>query len=203
MSVAPPAALLALLLIAGSSCASAPKRTVQAEPAPLETRPSVVFRFLPSPSAALTDEPSTRHFVAPVARTELGLPDYPRVALAAGASPFTVVLRITIAGEDGRVVAVEQSPLAPSSAGPFETDFRLAAERAVRLWRFWPGRIERTEETTADGTPLVEMTPVPVIYDVSFRFEIVSGQPKVTTSAGDRVSAESPASGRGGSPRLR
>lgn len=129
-------------------------------------------------------------FVEPSPRTDLGLPDYPQEALAGSVSPFTIAVRLTIDPFDGRVVRVAQSPLLASSEGPFAREFWTAAERAVLLWRFTPGRMDRYEggpDLDGDGVPdsrmRVESIPVPVFYDVRFDFAIRAGQPQVTTSA--------------------
>ena len=143
------------------------------------------------PGARITAEPSgTTEFVNPSPRTELELPNYPEEALAAGVSPFTVAVRLTIDPLDGRVARVEQSPLLASSEGAFAREFRTAAERAVFLWRFTPGRMVRYEngadvdgDGVSDSRMRAESIPVPVFYDVRFDFAIRAGAPRVTTSA--------------------
>jgi hypothetical protein len=143
------------------------------------------------PGAQITAEQlGFTQFVAPTARTELDVPDYPEEALDAGISPHTVAVRLTIDPDDGRVTTVEQSPLQASSGGPFAPQFWIAAERAVRLWRFTPGRMDRYEDGAdvdgdgvSDSRMRAESIPVPVFYDVRFDFTIRAGAPEVKSSA--------------------
>jgi len=186
--------LLGVAVLLTLQCATPRKNLPETQPSVASPRGVVGLKFLPAPSGSGPDADPTgnpaRRFVPPTPRTDLGLPDYPPAALAAHASPFRVAVRIAIDAIDGRVTSVEQSPLMSSSSGPFEREFRIAAERAVRLWRFTPGRIETIEhgaDTDGDGSPdfsrVVETFAIPVLYDVSFDFEIVAGEATVTTSA--------------------
>lgn len=172
-------------------CAGA-KKPPSAAPPPEPPGGGVSFTFLPIPNAKITaEELGATQFVAPTARTELDPPAYPEEALAAGASPHIVTVRLTIDPLDGRVTRVEQSPLLASSEGAFAKDFWIAAERAVRLWRFTPGRMDRYEEGAdvdgdgvSDSRMRAESIPVPVFYDVRFDFVIRAGTPQVQSSAG-------------------
>ena len=128
-----------------------------------------------------------RRFVPPTPRTELSLPDYPPEALAGGASPIRIVLRIVVDPLDGRVTKVGPSPVEASGTGPYEREFRIESERAVRRWRFTPGRMETLEngpDEDGDGKPdytrVAEVVPVPVLYDVRFDFERIGGEASVT-----------------------
>lgn len=175
------------LLLLASGCAAERRPPAADLPvrAPAAPHGIVGLRFLPAPegSDAITQTPDLR-FVHPKARTELFLPDYPEAALAARVAPFFVALRIRIDPLDGRVTGVLPSPIFASSTGAFEREFQLAAERAVRLWRFTPGRIERLEgagEREGELRRVVDIQPIAVFYDVRFDFEIVNGRPSVTT----------------------
>jgi hypothetical protein len=165
--------------------ACAGRRPAAPPPAPAAPRGFVGLQFLPATDdgGEAARDPNVK-FVPPTPRTDLVPPDYPAAPLAAGAGPFTVALRIRIDGEDGRVTHVGPSPAFPASAGPFESDFFVAAERAVRLWRFHPGRLERVErDAAADVTRVIESMAVAVLYDVRFDFEIVGGEPRVAPAA--------------------
>lgn len=179
------------LVVACAGVRTGPAPAPTPAPPPPARSGEVSFTFLPVPGARITPEESgAREFVEPTPRNDLGVPDYPEEALAAGVSPFTIAVRLTIDPLDGRVVRVAQSPLLASSEGPFAREFWIAAERAVLLWRFTPGRMDRYEDgadVDGDGVPdsrmRVESIPVPVFYDVRFDFAIRAGQPRVTTSA--------------------
>ncbi len=185
------AASVLVVLSVAVGCAGAKKPPAPASP-PAPPTGGVSFTFLPIPDAKITAEESgATRFVAPEARTGLNAPDYPEEALAAGASPHTVAVRLTIDGFDGRVTRVEQSPLLASSKGPFSQEFWIAAERAVRLWRFTPGRMDRYEagadvdgDGKSDSRMRAQSIPVPVFYDVRFDFVIRAGAPQVKSSAG-------------------
>jgi len=183
-------ALLVLSLAMGCAGAKKPPPATPSPPSPPPTG-GVSFTFLPIPNAKVTaEELGATKFVAPTARTELDAPDYPEEALAAGVSPHVVTVRLTIDPLDGRVTRVEQSPLLASSEGVFAKEFWIAAERAVRLWRFTPGRMDRYEagadvdgDGVSDSRMRAESIPVPVFYDVRFDFVIRAGTPQVKSSA--------------------
>jgi len=184
------AALALAVLILAVACAGTKTRPAGAPPPPLPSG-GVSFTFLPMSGAQITAEKEgATEFVAPSARTELEVPDYPEEALAAGVSPHTVAVRLTIDPLDGRVVRVEQSPLLASSEGAFARVFWIATERAVFLWRFTPGRMDRYQDGAdvdgdgvSDSRMRAESIPVPVFYDVRFDFVIRAGAPQVSTSA--------------------
>jgi len=184
-------------LLVSSSCSN---RRRQPEtivpPAHAPARGVVGMTFLPAVEESESEtedhhegqneDKEQRRFVPPTPRTELSLPDYPPEALAAGAPPIRIVLRIVVDPEDGRVTQVGPSPAEASGTGPFEREFRIESERAVRRWRFTPGTMETIEngpDEDGDGEPdytrVVEIAPVPVLYDVRFDFESVGGEAKV------------------------
>jgi hypothetical protein len=183
--------VLALLSLAAGCAGAREPPAAEPPPPPPPASGGVSFTFLPLPGARITaEELGFTEFVEPTARTELDVPEYPEEALSTGVSPFTVAVRLTIDPLDGRVTRVEQSPLLASSEGAFEKDFWIASERAVRLWRFTPGRMDRYQEGAdvdgdgkSDSRMRAESIPVPVFYDVRFDFAIRAGTPEVKTSA--------------------
>jgi len=148
----------------------------------------VAYRFILDPTAAVLRLADGTDFVEPIPMREFPLPRYPQTALDAKAGPAQVVVRILI-GTDGRIADVRDSPLEASSSGPFAGEFRDAALRALRHWRFNPGRIDQiaNKDLDGDGQPdyreVIRYDLVPVFYDVRFDFEIVGGEGKVRTSA--------------------
>jgi len=91
-------------------------------------------------------------FVAPRAIGRLAEPVYPAVALAAGAGPVSLSLRLVVDTE-GKVAEVSQSMLAFSTPTPWAAEFRAAAEAAVAQWRFRPAEVRHfTTVTNAQGT---------------------------------------------------
>jgi TonB family protein len=176
--------IAALALLALCACR---RRDAELAPAlPDEDRATVGYAFLVDPAAG---RPEGYHFVPPAPRLDLRLPVYPPAALAARAGDAHVVVRIVIDTE-GRIADVGTSPLGASSSGRFAPEFRDAALRALRQWRFTPGRLEQIADgpdADADGRPdyrkVTRTEPVRVFYDVRFDFEIVSGEGRVRTSA--------------------
>jgi hypothetical protein len=141
------------------------------------------------PSVSPPKVTDDQELVPPGPMSRLVPPIYPAAALAAKAAPASVGLRIVI-GEEGFVVDVRDSPVAPSTPSPFAAEFRSAAEIAVKRWRFAPGRLDQYEDgqdVDADGVPdsrsLARSDPIRVFYDVRFDFEIVSGAGCVRSSA--------------------
>jgi hypothetical protein len=197
--VVPGCALALASLVATPSCSHRKRQPETTAPAPPEAARGVVgMTFLPvvGESKSGNDhenevknaDTKQRRFVPPAPRTELSLPDYPPEALAAGAPPIRIVLRIVVDAEDGRVTKVEPSPTGGSGTGPFEQEFWIESERAVRRWRFTPGLMETVEngpDQDGDGEPdytrVVEIAPVPVLYDVRFDFDREGGAAVVTT----------------------
>jgi len=175
-----------LVLLAG--CARRPPPTAVPAPAVEPGRGQVAYRFLLDPTSAELQLADQTEFVAPIPMAEFPLPRYPQTALDAKAGPAHVVVRILI-GTDGRIADVRDSPREASSSGPFAGEFRDAVLRALRHWRFTPGRIEQVAGKDLDGNgqpayrEVVEYDLVPVFYDVRFDFETVGGEGRVKTSA--------------------
>lgn len=156
-----------------------------AAPLPEATRGGVELKFVNDPNAPPPDP--HQEFHAPKIIGRPAMPPYPADALAANAGG-TVALRITIDTE-GQVALVEDSPVAPSTPGPFTSEFRAAAEKGARTWRFSPGEIEQLEDgkdLDGDGKPdyttVVSVGRVPVIYDILFNFYVVKGVGQVRSS---------------------
>jgi hypothetical protein len=152
----------------------------------------VAYKFLVDPTAAAPALHEAEELVSPRPVSEFPLPRYPAVALAAHAGAAHVVVRILI-DTSGHIAGVTDSPVAPSSPGPFAGEFRDAVLRALRHWRFTPGHFDSYEEgpdSDHDGKPdyrqLVRADMVPVFYDVRFDFDIVGGEGRVRTSASGR-----------------
>jgi hypothetical protein len=175
-----------LVLLAG--CARLPPPIAVPEPAVEPGRGQVAYRFLLDPTSAVLQLADQTEFVAPIPKDEFSLPRYPRTALDAKAGPAHVVVRILI-GTDGRIADVRDSPLEASSSGPFAGEFRDAVLRALRHWRFTPGRIDQVtgKDLDGDGQPdyreVIHYDLVPVFYDVRFDFETVGDEGRVKTSA--------------------
>lgn len=87
------------------------------------------------------------------------------------------------------MIDVTDSPIVTPTWGPFAMEFRDAAERAVRSWRFAPSfRQWIAEGGDLDGDGQLDYgrwmkTSIPVFLDVQFQFEIVGGKGTVEKSA--------------------
>ncbi len=183
-----------LLLVLGTACATTRppiSRPTSPAPAPLTARGAVAMTVLADPNGAPPKLNEGERFVSPKILPGYALPAYPAEALAANARTAFVVVRITI-DTNGRVAKVEDSPAFASSPSPFAGAFRSAVDTAVRTWRFKPGYIEQLEDgkdMDGDGKPdytvQVGTTPVEVLYDVRFDFQIVHGEGKVRASIED------------------
>lgn len=116
------------------------------------------------------------------------MPVFPDAALAAGAPPTVIVVRVVVA-EDGSVARVGPSPLAAPLGGEWNALFLGAVVESVSGWRFDPCQLRELEngpDRNGDGAPdyhvVVASTPLSVYLDLAFRFEIVDGNGMVTTS---------------------
>jgi len=184
-----------LLAIGMAGCAHktrAPQTPVPQEPPAVPSSGLTDFTFIADPSVAPPKVTDHQELIAPNPIGKLVSAIYPPEALAAGAAPASVGLRIVI-GEDGFVADVHDSPLAPSSPSPFAVAFREAAEIAVKRWRFTPGEIvqyEDGQDVDDDGVPdsksLARSDRIRVFYDVRFDFEIAAGEGRVRSSADPR-----------------
>jgi hypothetical protein len=95
-----------------------------------------------------------------------------------------------IIDEQGRIADVLDSPVQASSQSPFAGVFKDSVLRALRHWRFTPGRIVQWAvgkdfdgDGVSDARTMVHSDPIRVFYDIRFDFEIVGGEGRVTTSA--------------------
>ncbi len=171
---------------------------VVSAPRPVPERGKVALQIIADPNAHPPKLADRQEFVAPHIMGEPLLPVYPPEALEGHAAPATVVLRITI-DTHGRVSHIEDSPVLASTAGPFAEEFRWAAIRAMRRWRFTPGyfdQVEDGEDLDGDGKPdftrSVQIDYVDVFYDLRFDFEIVRGEGRVHSSMGAPPPEETP-----------
>lgn len=124
-------------------------------------------------------------FVAPRAIGQLAEPVYPAVALAAGAGPVSLGLRLVVDTE-GRVTDVSQSVLTFSTPTPWSAEFRAAAEAAVAQWRFRPAEVRHfTTVTNAQGTyrSMTDSEKTEWALHVAFTFNATGGKVVETRSA--------------------
>jgi hypothetical protein len=179
------------VIVAGLSawtCAVPPKQQPASAPATDTVRGVSTAHFVADPANPAQGLPKNVELRAPMPLATLPLPKYPPIALAAGVPPVTVGLRFVV-GVDGNVTGVEQSPLVPSTEGPFSGEFRAAAEEAVRAWRF-NGAYLITEEdgpdSDGDGKPdykrATSLDVIPVYLDVRIEFAIVNGKGTASVS---------------------
>jgi len=179
---------LVLALLITSACASAP---VAAPPSPAPAGIGAVsFNQIRDPTAQPPRADGNREYLRPRLEEGFQLPRYPEAALAAGAPPTEVLVRVVVA-EDGSVASVEPSPLTPPPTGAWETLFLAAVREAVAEWRYDPCQLRELEEgpdRDGDGRPdfqvVVASTPLAVYLDLAFRFEVVDGDGRVSTSGG-------------------
>jgi hypothetical protein len=192
-----PAALLVL-----SACSHQSVPRTAAEPLETPTKPStsstaasaagaVSFDVIVDPNAPKPRLGEHEELIQPELRYA-PLPEFPAAALAAGAGPAAIGVRVTI-GEGGTVTDVRDSPLAgsvsdirdsplvASYSGPFAAEFREAVYRAVRRWITTQARIDTVRNAPPNqgydtATILVKWRPVPVYVDLTFRFAIVDGK---------------------------
>lgn len=130
--------------------------------------------------------PTADEFVAPRAIGKLAEPVYPAVALAAGAGPVTLGLRLVV-DTAGRVTDVSQSLLAFSTPTPWAAEFREAAEAAVAQWRFRPAEVRHfTTVTNAQGTyrSMTDSEKTEWALHVAFTFNATGGTVVETRTAG-------------------
>jgi hypothetical protein len=131
------------------------------------------------------DLPEDQDLQPPRPEGDLTLPDYPVAALDGRARESTVYLRFVI-GKNGEVTKIRDIPDTVSTEGPFAADFRVAAENAVRTWKFVPAQwqwLEDGKDLNGDGSPdfrrVVKSQPIAVYLDVRFDFRIVAGKGEV------------------------
>ena len=178
--------------VAASSPDAPPQRVERAPAAPpqsVERSGSVGVSFLTAPETRGPTLAEHQEFIEP-RPVAMPLPAFPADALAAGAPPATVVVRIVL-GTDGHVAQVTDSPLAASTTGPYAASFRAAVEAALAGWDFHPGFIDTVKDGLdldgdgkADYTILLRHQEVPVTYDVGFEFRIVDGDGVVMQGIG-------------------
>lgn len=146
------------------------------------------MQFVSDPANPAKNLPEDVQLHPPSARMALALPEYPPRALAGRAGNATVGMRFVVSAE-GKVSSVARSPIVPSTAGPFEDDFRSAAEATVGGWTFepaWLARFEDAPDRDGDGKPDYRVATwierVPVYLDVRIDFEIIEGKGRARVS---------------------
>lgn len=177
--------------VAASSPTAPPQHVERspAQPQRVERSGSVGVSFLTAPGTQGPTLGEHQEFIEP-RPVAMPSPAFPADALAAGAPPSTVVVRIVV-GTDGHVAQVTDSPLAASTTGPYAASFRAAVEAALARWDFHPGFIDTVKDGLdldgdgkADYTILLSHQEVPVTCDVGFEFRIVDGDGVVTQGIG-------------------
>lgn len=177
-----------VIVVAAAACASGP---VAAPPSRATAGVGAVsFNQIPDPTAQPPSADGNREYLRPRLEEGFKLPGYPDQALAAAAPASDVVVRVVIA-TDGSVASVEPSPLAAPPTDEWGPLFYEAVREAVSAWRYDPCQLRVLEDgpdRDGDGRPdfqlVVDSTPLAVYLDLSFRFEIVDGDGRVSTSGG-------------------
>jgi hypothetical protein len=177
--------ILVCCLVLLTACTARRSPEPPQPPPPAEGRSS--FDFMLNTPDLDTEPPRDQELRAPMLREEPPLPVYPATALAAGAGPATVALRLRL-DREGRIAEVGQSPRLPSTPGPYAADFRRAAEEALAGWSFAPAiwrQFEPGEDLDGDGVVdyrrMIESRAVEFYLDIRFDFEIVDGRGTVST----------------------
>ncbi len=133
------------------------RATVVAPPRP-DGRGTFEFVRAPhSPDAAsakpvVQETTAQEEWLPPRAVGKLAEPVYPAAALAAGAGPVTMGMRVVVDAE-GKVTEVAPSVRAWSTPTPWAAEFHAAIEATVAQWRFRPAEVRHfTTVTNAEGT---------------------------------------------------
>lgn len=181
-------ALGLLSMTLAAACTSAP--VGQPPPGGRSTTGSVSFEQIRDPQAEPPQSEGRFEYLRPRLEEGFRLPGYPQLALAAAAPPTEILVRVVVA-EDGAVASVGPSPLAAPPSGEWTALFLEAVEEAVADWRYDPCQLRELEDgpdRDGDGAPdfqlVVAPTPLKVYLDLAFRFEIVDGDGRVSTSGG-------------------
>jgi len=167
--------MVAALLAGFTGCS---RRQAQiAEPVVVEDGVASM-KFITGPRA---DVPEDQELQPPRPMGELALPEYPSAALAGHAADSIVYLRFVIS-KTGEVAKIRDIPDTVSTEGSFAVEFRMAAEKAVRSWKFQPAQwqwLEDGKDLNGDGAPdfsrVVKSERVRVYLDVRFDFRIAGG----------------------------
>ena len=125
-------------------------------------------------------------WVPPRAMGKLAEPVYPVAALAGGAGPVVMSVRLVVDTE-GTVAEVGPSGRAWSTPTPWAAEFRAAIDAAVGQWRFRPAEVRHfTTVTNAQGTyrSMTGSEPTEWALHVAFSFKVSGGVVVETRSAG-------------------
>lgn len=181
---------LALLVVAALGCRPA----VPAKPAPSvvpapQSTPSVTAKMIADPNAPSVKLPPGETYVEPQVMRGNPLPEYPPDLVPLALPPHEVVVRIT-SNEESRVEDVRASPLGGTTDDAYRARFEEAVSSAVTKWKVFPAEIRKMKDgpdVDGDGKPdytiAVGRKILKAFFDVSFRFEIVNGQPVVRSDA--------------------
>jgi hypothetical protein len=145
----------------------------------------VSYEQVVDPEAARPVAEVHQEYVRPTLLPRMPLPAYPDEALAAGAPPTRIVVRVVV-GANGSVTSVRPSPLVESDPGGWHPVFFDAVRKTVSGWIYEPCHLQeftdgpdRDGDGRADYRIFARSTPMAVYLDLAFHFEIVDGAGQV------------------------
>jgi hypothetical protein len=181
---------LVLLAVVAVGCRPAvPAKAVPA-PAPVtQSTASVTAKMIADPNAPSVRLPPGEVYVQPQVMRGNPLPQYPPDLVPLALAPHEVVVRIT-SNEESRIEDVRASPLGGTTDDAYRVRFEEAVTAAVTRWKVFPAEIRKMKDgpdVDGDGKPdytiAVGRKILKSFFDISFRFEIVNGQPVVRSEA--------------------
>ena len=173
-------------LMALVACASTPPVVDEKTPTPGPKAEGVVsYERVVDSEAVRPVADVHQEYVRPTLQPQMPLPAYPEEALAAGAPPTEVVVRVVV-GANGSVTSVRPSPLANQPLSELHQLFFEAIRNVVSDWKYEPCHLQeftdgpdRDGDGKADYRVLAGSTPMAVYLDLAFHFEIVDGAGQV------------------------
>ena len=167
-----------------SGCATAPVQ--EPETHARSSQGIVSFEQVKDPAARPPQPDPGQEYRRAVLQEGFTLPAYPEEALAAGAPPTDVVVRLVV-DTDGSVDSVRRSPLAGPPTSEWDELFYRVVSETVTGWKYEPCELRELEEGpdrdgdgASDYTMVVTSTPITVYLDLKFRFDIVAGAGRVS-----------------------